>query len=92
MTAEIIKAFQALQRAFDDLDKKLILSVTAVSGGTAYNIIPDTVKLRGTVRTLDPARDKRSTRANIASIRASSTPPPLICAIAHRLSRADRYG
>lgn len=36
-----------------------VLSVTAIDAGTAYNVIPDTATLRGTVRCLDgPTREK----------------------------------
>ncbi len=37
-----------------------VVSVTEISGGTAYNVIPESAILRGTVRTIDP-----EVRANI---------------------------
>lgn len=36
-----------------------VLSVTAIDAGTAYNVIPDTATLRGTVRCLDSATRER---------------------------------
>lgn len=36
-----------------------VLSITRLDAGSAYNIIPDTALLRGTVRTLDPGEQNR---------------------------------
>ena len=68
---------QALQtvvsRQTDPLDS-LVVSVTQVHGGTAHNIIPETVSLSGTVRSLRPAtRDMAEAAvARIAAGQAAS--------------------
>jgi len=52
--ANLVNALQTIcSRNLDPL-KSAVLSVTQVIGGTAYNIIPDNVVLRGTVRTFEP--------------------------------------
>ncbi len=50
--ARIVTALQTVvSREMDPLDPA-VLTVARISGGTAYNIIPDTAHLAGTVRTL----------------------------------------
>ena len=50
--ARIVTALQTIvSRETDPLDPA-VLTVARISGGTAYNIIPDTAHLAGTVRTL----------------------------------------
>ena len=69
IAAHIITGLQSLvSRETDPLDQAVI-SVTAVHGGTAHNIIPESVELRGTLRTFlkrdagAVARKNRSVRA-----------------------------
>ncbi len=55
VAAQIINAVQAIvSRGVDPLDS-CVISITRVEAGTAYNIIPETVKLSGTMRTLRAA-------------------------------------
>jgi amidohydrolase len=50
--AQLITALQTIaSRTADPLDS-VVVSVTAVSAGTAYNVIPQTAELKGTIRTL----------------------------------------
>lgn len=52
---QLIVALQSVvSRSVDPL-KPAVLSFGTVSGGTAYNIIPNEVRLGGTVRTFEPA-------------------------------------
>jgi hippurate hydrolase len=54
VAAHIITALQSIvSRNLDPL-KCAVVSVTYMRGGDAFNIIPQTVTLRGTVRTLEP--------------------------------------
>jgi len=51
--AQIINSFQTVvSRAIDPL-QPAVLSVCKINGGHAFNIIPDEVRMEGTVRTLD---------------------------------------
>ena len=53
--AQIINALQSIvSRNLDPL-KSAVISITMFEAGTAFNVIPETVTLGGTVRTLDPA-------------------------------------
>jgi len=53
ISANIIVALQSLiSRELDPTDQAVI-TVTSIHGGTAFNIIPDNVKLMGTVRTFN---------------------------------------
>ncbi len=55
IASQIVVALQSVvSRNADPLDSA-VLSVTQFLAGTAFNIIPDRVTLRGTVRTLSPA-------------------------------------
>ncbi|MGB3389439.1 MAG: M20 aminoacylase family protein [Pseudaminobacter sp.] len=50
--SQIVGALQTITaRTIDPIDS-VVVSVTKFNGGSAYNIIPDTVELAGTVRTL----------------------------------------
>jgi amidohydrolase len=62
MAGMVIVAGQTIvSRKINPLDPTII-SFCAISGGTASNIIPDEVTLKGTIRTLDP--EKREELAN----------------------------
>ncbi len=54
IASQIVLAVQTIvSRSTDPVDKALI-SITKINGGTAYNVIDDTVKLGGTIRTFKP--------------------------------------
>ncbi len=54
--AQLVLALQsAVSREVDVFDPA-VLTVTRVSGGTTNNIIPETVELEGTIRTVSPER------------------------------------
>ena len=53
IAAQLILALQTIVSRNLDPMREGVLSVTMVEAGTAFNIIPRTVKLTGTVRTLD---------------------------------------
>lgn len=53
-SAYVIVALQSIASREVDPLKSIVVSVTTVHGGDAYNVIPMEVKLTGTVRTLDP--------------------------------------
>jgi hippurate hydrolase len=58
VACEIVLALQAMVTRRFDAAEAVVVTVTQMDAGTAHNIIPDRVKLRGTIRTLSP--DKRS--------------------------------
>lgn len=57
--SQVVTALQTIaSRNTDPLDA-VVVSVTQIHGGDAYNIIPDSVQLKGTVRTFkDSVRDR----------------------------------
>jgi hippurate hydrolase len=56
MAAHLVTALQTVASRNLDPVKNLVVSVTSfVTGSTAFNVIPQTVELKGTVRTMDPA-------------------------------------
>ncbi|MBQ7267873.1 MAG: amidohydrolase, partial [Synergistaceae bacterium] len=57
--ANIITGLQAvISRSVSPLDSA-VLTIGTIHGGYRYNVIPDTVKLEGTVRTLNPDTQSR---------------------------------
>jgi amidohydrolase len=58
--AQIVTALQVLTSRETDPIESDVVSVTAFLAGEAFNVIPDTAELRGTVRTL-----KEEVRANL---------------------------
>lgn len=54
VAAHVVTALQTLVSRSTDPLQSSVLSVTAIEGGTAYNVIPESVHLRGTVRTFSP--------------------------------------
>lgn len=50
MAAEVVGALQSITSRNTDPIDALVVSVTQIHGGDAYNVIPDEVILRGTVR------------------------------------------
>lgn len=81
VAAHLVLALQALvSRETDPVDQSVI-SVTSVHGGTAFNIIPESVELKGTLRTFDAdTRERLKRRIHevadgvAATFRASATP------------------
>ncbi len=72
--SEIVTGLQALVSRIRDPCDPVVVSVGSIHGGTRHNILPDSVVLEGTVRTLEPAtRDliERSLRRRVRSIAAS---------------------
>ncbi|KPV44472.1 N-acyl-L-amino acid amidohydrolase [Alicyclobacillus ferrooxydans] len=54
VAGQVIAALQSIvSRNTDPLDP-LVLTITKIHGGTAYNVIPETVELGGTVRSYNP--------------------------------------
>jgi amidohydrolase len=51
--AQIVNAFQTLVSRNTDPIESAVVSTTAFIAGEAFNVIPDTAELRGTVRTLN---------------------------------------
>jgi len=52
--SQIVNALQSIVARNVDPLKSAVISITVFQAGTAFNIIPETAKLGGTVRTLDP--------------------------------------
>jgi len=52
--SQIVNALQSIVARNVDPLKSAVISVTQFHAGTAFNIIPETAELAGTVRTLDP--------------------------------------
>ena len=62
-SAQIISALQSVAARNADPLESLVISVTAVKAGEAFNVIPQTAELKGTVRTLSrEMRDLAETR------------------------------
>ncbi|AWN23748.1 amidohydrolase [Deinococcus irradiatisoli] len=54
IAAQVVLAFQSVVSRQRDPLEPAVLSVTQINGGTAHNVIANTVTLGGTVRTFDP--------------------------------------
>ena len=52
--AQVVTALQSLVSRETDPMEAAVVSTTAFQAGDAFNVIPDTAELRGTVRTLSP--------------------------------------
>jgi amidohydrolase len=52
--AQIITALNSIVARNVDAMESAVISVTAVKAGDAFNVIPDTAELRGTIRTFNP--------------------------------------
>ena len=50
----MVQAIQTIVSRNNDAQERLVVSVTQINTGTATNIIPDTARVCGTVRTFDP--------------------------------------
>ena len=62
-TAHIITAIQTIASRKVDARQPVVVSVGIVRGGQAWNIIPETVTLEGTIRTHDPNVRKQANEA-----------------------------
>ena len=59
VAAQVVTNLQhVVSRGVDPL-ASVVVSVTRIAGGTAYNVIPGSVELEGTVRTFDPELRER---------------------------------
>jgi hippurate hydrolase len=54
IAAHIVTALQTLVSRSTDPLLSSVLSITAIEGGNAHNVIPESVHMRGTVRTFSP--------------------------------------
>ncbi|MFB9984533.1 M20 aminoacylase family protein [Mesorhizobium kowhaii] len=54
IAAHVILGLQTLVSRMTDALESLVISVTKMDGGEAYNIVPEQITLSGTVRTLSP--------------------------------------
>jgi len=54
VAAQLITALQTLVARETDPQDSAVVSITSIHGGTAYNIIPEAVELKGTLRTFSP--------------------------------------
>jgi amidohydrolase len=67
--SQIVSSLQALVSRETDPIASGVVSVTAFLAGEAFNVIPDSAELRGTVRTLDPdVRDHLERRLHEVAI------------------------
>ena len=57
--AQIVMTWQTLVSRTADPVKSAVISTTMFHAGTAFNVIPDTASLCGTVRTFDPGGSRR---------------------------------
>ena len=58
ITSRVVTALQSLTSPTPSGVGRAVVTVTRISAGTAYNIIPDTVTLSGTIRTLTEASQR----------------------------------
>ncbi|GIL40202.1 M20 aminoacylase family protein [Roseiterribacter gracilis] len=60
ITSQIVGALQSIASRFVDPAEPVVVSVTEIKAGSAYNVIPETAYFRGTIRTLTPETRKRA--------------------------------
>ncbi|MCD7035578.1 amidohydrolase [Metabacillus sp. GX 13764] len=53
IAAQVISNLQHIVSRTTDTEEKLVLSVSQIAGGTAHNVLPDEVKMVGTVRSFN---------------------------------------
>ena len=63
VAAEIILALQAEVARRTPVTDPIVLSITSIHAGTTHNVLPDTVELLGTLRTLSPEARARGRAA-----------------------------
>jgi hippurate hydrolase len=54
MSAQVVLGLQTIASRLTDPIDSVVVSVTQIEGGATWNVIPETVRLRGTVRALQP--------------------------------------
>jgi hippurate hydrolase len=54
VASHIVVAAQTIASRFNDPAHPIVVSFTSIHGGSAYNVIPETVQLRASIRTLSP--------------------------------------
>jgi hippurate hydrolase len=59
VAAEIVTAMQAMVTRKFPVSDPVVATVAKIDGGTAHNVIPDKVRMRGTLRTLSPENRAR---------------------------------
>ncbi|WEK45418.1 MAG: M20 family metallopeptidase [Candidatus Andeanibacterium colombiense] len=59
VACEIVLAIQTIVTRRFNAAEAVVATITQLDAGSAHNIIPDTVRMRGTVRTLSPANRAR---------------------------------
>ncbi len=67
VAAEIVLALQSMVTRKFDAAEAAVVSVTKLEAGSAHNIIPDSVDMLGTIRTLSPER-RRAIREAITRV------------------------
>jgi hippurate hydrolase len=73
VACEIVMALQAMVTRRFDATEAVVVTVTQLDAGTAFNVIPDRALLKGTIRTLSPEKrqavwaDIRRVAENIAA-------------------------
>jgi amidohydrolase len=67
VACEIVTALQALVTRQFDAHDPVIVTVAKIDGGTTYNVIPDTVAMKGTLRTLS-ARHRAQLHAAVRQL------------------------
>ena len=55
MSAQVVLGLQTIASRITDPIDSVVISVTQIEGGATWNVIPEQVTLRGTVRALQPA-------------------------------------
>ncbi len=74
VTGQLITALHQIPaRQLDVTQAPAVFSVGQVHGGVRWNIIPDEVKLEGTVRTFDPVNARAVITKNAAYLRTYSS-------------------
>ena len=67
VAAEIVLALQSMMTRRFNAAEASVLTITKINAGSAHNIIPDTVEMLGTIRTLSAER-RLAVRAQIAVV------------------------
>lgn len=67
VAAEIVLALQSMVTRRFDAGEASVVSITKIAAGSAHNVIPDTVTMGGTIRTLSPER-RRAIRETIIRV------------------------
>jgi hippurate hydrolase len=63
VAAEVVLALQSEVARRTPVTDPIVLSITKISAGTTHNVLPDTVELLGTLRTLSPQARNRGRAA-----------------------------